>query len=91
VPGLSRRHLLVHGVVQGVFFREGVREQARAERLSGWVRNCSDGTVEAVFEGPTAAVERVVDWCRTGPPRARVDHVDVRDETAEGLIGFRVF
>jgi acylphosphatase len=88
---VSRRHVVVHGVVQGVFFRDGVREQARAERLAGWVRNCTDGTVEAVFEGPIAAIERVVDWCRTGPPRARVDDVDVRAEDAEGLVGFRVF
>ena len=58
--------------------------------MAGWARNRSDGTVEAVFEGPEAAVERVVDWCRHGPPRAQVDEVEVRAEAAEGLVGFRV-
>jgi acylphosphatase len=54
------------------------------------VRNRSDGTVEAVFEGPRAAVERLVGWCRTGPPRAHVEAVDVQLEEPEGLVGFRV-
>jgi acylphosphatase len=84
-----RAHVVVRGRVQGVFFRDSVQEQARALHVAGWVRNCSDGTVEAVFEGPRPAVERLVEWCRTGPPRARVDGVDVRWEEPEGLVGFR--
>jgi acylphosphatase len=87
---VTRRRVVVRGVVQGVFFRDGVQEQARAERLSGWVRNRADGTVEAVFEGPEAAVERVVEWCRTGPPRARVEAVEVTTEKPEDLVGFHV-
>jgi acylphosphatase len=87
---VTRRHVVVHGVVQGVWFRDGLRERARNERVAGWARNRADGTVEAVFEGPQAAVERVVDWCRHGPPRAQVDEVEVRPEAAEGLVGFRV-
>jgi acylphosphatase len=81
---------VVRGRVQGVFFRDAAREQARLLGVSGWVRNRTDGAVEGVFEGPRAAVERLVDWCRSGPPRARVDDVEVAWEAAEGLNGFRV-
>jgi acylphosphatase len=76
--------------VQGVFFRDGVRDQARALGVAGWVRNRMDGTVEGAFEGPPAAVERLVEWCRTGPPRAHVDDVEVKWEEPERLAGFRV-
>ena len=81
---------MVRGIVQGVFFRDGAREQARAERVAGWVRNRSDGGVEAVFEGPRAAVDRLIDWCRSGPPRAHVEDVEVDWEEPERLAGFRV-
>jgi acylphosphatase len=76
--------------VQGVFFRDGVQEHARTLRVAGWVRNRSDGTLEAAFEGPQAAVERLIEWCRTGPPRANVEDVEVKWEQPEGLAGFRV-
>lgn len=72
-----RAHVVVHGRVQGVFFRAETERTARALGLTGWVRNLSDGTVEAVFEGPAEAVERAIAWCRTGPPYARVSAVDV--------------
>ena len=81
---------MVRGRVQGVFFRDGVREQARALRVAGWVSNRADGSVEAVLEGPRPAVERLIEWCRTGPPRARVDDVEVVWEEPEQLAGFRV-
>jgi acylphosphatase len=87
---VTRVHLTVRGRVQGVFFRDGVREQAQTARVAGWVRNRYDGSVEAVLEGAPAAVDRVVAWCRTGPPRAHVTDVEVEDETPEGLAGFRV-
>lgn len=80
--------MIVHGFVQGVWFRASVREQARAGGVSGWASNRSDGTVEVVIEGEPPAVARVVDYCRIGPPGARVDHVDVDDEPPEGLSGF---
>jgi acylphosphatase len=85
----TRAHVVVRGRVQGVFFRDGVQEQARALGVAGWVQNRSDGTVEGVFEAPRPAVERVVEWCRTGPPRAHVEGVDVQWEEPEGLVGFR--
>jgi acylphosphatase len=84
-----RRHLLISGRVQGVWFRHSCQREAVAAGLSGWVENCSDGRVEAVFEGEPEAVGRLVAWCRHGPPRALVTSVDVRDEPPRGEQGFR--
>ena len=81
---------MVHGRVQGVFFRDSARERARAHGVVGWVCNRSDGAVEAVLEGPAEAVERVLRFLETGPPRAQVDRVDVSEESPEGLSGFQV-
>jgi acylphosphatase len=86
-----RRRVVVHGLVQGVFFRDTVRRRALAANVAGWVRNNWDGTVEAVFEGERTAVERLVAFCHEGTRGARVERVDVRDEPAEGLAGFRVY
>jgi acylphosphatase len=80
----------VSGRVQGVWFRESCREEAQFAGVDGWVRNLGDGRVEVVLEGPRAAVERVLAWCRRGPRRARIDHVEVVDETPVGESGFRV-
>jgi acylphosphatase len=84
--------VVVTGRVQGVFFRDSCRLEAARLGVAGWVRNRSDGAVEAVFEGPLLAVRAAVDWCRHGPPRARVDSVSVVEEdgAVEGLISFRV-
>ncbi len=80
----QRAHLMISGVVQGVTFRASTQEQALARGVKGWVTNLADGRVEAVFEGPTDAVEALVSWCHEGPPRARVDNVDVTYEAARG-------
>jgi len=85
-----RRRVVVHGRVQGVFFRESVRRLALQRRVAGWVANRSDGAVEAVFEGEPDAVERLVDFCRHGPRGAQVDSVDVEEEAPEALSGFAV-
>jgi acylphosphatase len=85
-----RRRVIVHGRVQGVFFRDGARERARAHGVAGWITNRPDGAVEAVLEGPQDAVERVLRFVQTGPPDAHVDDVEVREEEPEGLIGFSV-
>lgn len=85
-----RRHAIVHGNVQGVFFRDSTRERANAHGVAGWVSNRSDGAVEAVLEGPPDAVQRVLRFLETGPPHASVDHVDVSEERPEGLSGFSV-
>jgi acylphosphatase len=76
--------------VQGVWFRESCREQAMAAGVTGWVRNNRDGRVEAVLEGPAAAVDRVVRWCHEGPARARVDRVEEQVEDPIGEVGFHV-
>ncbi len=85
-----RRRVVASGHVQGVFFRDSMRERARAHGVSGWVTNRDDGAVEAVLEGEPENVDRVVRFAETGPPRARVDRVDVTDEEPEGLSGFEV-
>ena len=85
-----RYRVVVSGYVQGVWFRESCRREAEARGVTGWVANRSDGSVEAVFEGPEPQVAQVVAWCRIGPPRAVVTAVDVTEETPETLVGFRV-
>lgn len=87
---LVRRHVVVTGRVQGVFFRDSVRERAEAHGVAGWARNRGDGAVEAVLEGPADAVERVVRFFQTGPPRAEVGSLDVSEEEPEGLSGFSI-
>ena len=85
-----RRRIVVHGRVQGVFFRDSVRQRARSREVHGRIRNRPDGTVEAVLEGPPDAVDALVRFCGTGPQGARVSRVEVADEAPEGLDGFEV-
>jgi acylphosphatase len=85
-----RRHVTVHGDVQGVFFRETTRRKATEAGVSGWIANRPNGTVEAVFEGAPEAVEELVDFCREGPTAATVERADVREEAPEGMSGFEV-
>ena len=87
---LTRSRVVVHGRVQGVYFRDSCRAEAEAAGVCGEVSNAPDGTVEAVFEGPPDAVRRLVDWCREGPSSARVTGVDVTHEPVEGVRGFTV-
>ena len=85
-----RRRVVVHGLVQGVFFRDTVRRHAQSRGVAGWVRNNRDGTVEAVFEGEPEAVERLVSFAHEGPSGAVVERVEVMDEEEEGLSGFSI-
>ena len=85
-----RRRVIVHGRVQGVFFRGSTEEVARRLEVRGWVRNRSVGAVEAVFEGPADAVAAAVRFCREGPRWAQVEQVEEIDEAPEGLTGFGV-
>jgi acylphosphatase len=87
---MIRRRVLVSGRVQGVWFRDSCRREARRHGVAGWVRNCEDGRVEAVFEGDPDAVNTLVNWAQHGPPRARVTGIDVSDEEPAGETGFRV-
>ncbi len=85
-----RRHVLVRGLVQGVFFRDTARRRAEAAGVAGWISNRTDGAVEAVFEGEADAVELLVEFCRRGPSRAEVERIEVDEEQPEGLSGFRI-
>jgi acylphosphatase len=86
-----RARVLISGLVQGVYFRAYAREVAQKQRLSGWVRNRVDGTVEAVVEGEEAAVQAFIAWCHGGPPGARVTDVQVTWEPHKGdLRGFGI-
>lgn len=85
-----RRRAVIHGVVQGVSFRAATRREARRAGVAGWVRNRSDGSVEAAFEGTTAAVESMLAFCERGPTWAEVSRVDVVAEPLEDEAGFRI-
>jgi acylphosphatase len=85
-----RVRVVATGRVQGVWFRDSCYDEARTLGVRGFVRNRADGAVEAEFEGPDAAVERMVEWCRHGPPRARVDAVTTERIATIGEPGFRV-
>jgi acylphosphatase len=85
-----RRRVVVRGYVQGVFFRDSCRREARSCGVAGWVTNRHDGAVEAVFEGEPEAVAAMVDWCSRGPRGADVDAVDETLEEPEGLSEFEI-
>lgn len=86
-----RAHVTISGRVQGVNFRANTREQARVVGVAGWVRNLEDGRVEAVFEGPRAAVKQLVSWCYSGPTHARIERVEVEWARPTGEEqGFRI-
>ena len=87
---MIRRRVVVHGQVQGVFFRDTTRRLAQQRGVSGWISNRPDGAVEAVFEGDEDAVDRLVDFSRRGPRGAQVDSVEVATEEPEGLTGFSI-
>ncbi|MCU0535386.1 MAG: acylphosphatase [Hydrococcus sp. Prado102] len=88
MSNVIRAHVFVSGLVQGVGYRYTTVQQARKLELNGWVRNLTDGRVEAVFEGEQAAVEEMIKWCHRGPSAAVVKDVLVEREEIEGLSGF---
>jgi acylphosphatase len=86
----KRVRVYVSGQVQGVFFRVEAAQRARALGLGGFARNIRDGRVEAVFEGKPEDVDAMVEWCRSGPPLARVDDIEVTEEEPTGETDFRI-
>ncbi len=84
----TRAHVFISGMVQGVFFRSATREKAKEFGLKGWVRNLGDGRVEAIFEGERDAVEQILEWCKVGPPYARVKNVDAKWAEYTGEFSF---
>ncbi|HYJ58963.1 MAG TPA: acylphosphatase [Methyloceanibacter sp.] len=91
-PNTNRRTVTVRieGRVQGVYYRAWTNDTARSLGLDGWVRNAKDGSVEAVFSGPPAAVEEMLKRCADGPPDAKVTAVTVIDEGGAPPAGFKV-
>ncbi len=87
---MLRYQVVISGQVQGVGFRASCRRAAWQHGVAGWVRNLADGRVEAVFEGPAAQVERMLDWARRGPRLALVTDVAVQAQPAEGLGSFTI-
>jgi acylphosphatase len=85
-----RVHLRIRGMVQGVSFRYWTRHQAQSLGLTGWVRNCPDGSVELVAEGEANAVDQLVRWAHRGPSMAHIEDVELREESPEGLSAFRI-
>lgn len=88
--GAVARLVTVHGRVHGVYFRDSCTREARSRAVTGWVRNDEAGSVTAHFEGTPHDVEAMVTWCRSGPPRAEVEDLDVRDVDPEDLTSFEV-
>ena len=86
---MVRRRVLVSGRVQGVFFRDSCRQEAQHHAVAGSADNLPDGRVEVILEGEAAAVEAMIEWCRSGPRHADVDDLEVIEETPEGIQGFR--
>lgn len=88
---MKRVHVFISGRVQGVFFRAETLRTARDLGLAGWVCNTEDGRVEALFEGEDARVDKMLAWCRQGPPHARVESVEMTAEPWRGdLKDFRI-
>ena len=90
MSGRAARRVVVHGRVQGVWFRDSTQRRAESHGVAGWVRNREDGAVEAWFEGDPEDVEALVGWARSGPRRADVERVEAEDVEPEGLSGFEV-
>ncbi|OGS96747.1 MAG: acylphosphatase [Gallionellales bacterium RBG_16_56_9] len=80
VPIKTTLRLVIHGRVQGVFFRDSMRREAQHLAVAGWVRNRSDGTVEAAVQGEPAAVDAIVRWAHHGPQFAQVDQVEINPD-----------
>lgn len=87
---MKRVRVEVRGMVQGVFFRDSCRREARRRGVGGWVRNTSSGDVEAEFEGDDADVDAMVAWCRQGPRGAAVDQVTTTEQAPTGASHFEV-
>lgn len=83
-------HLLIKGRVQGVFYRASAKEVAEHLHLTGWIKNTSEGHVEAVASGVDSAVQQFVDWCHQGPPKAQVADVVVKPANSAAFTSFRI-
>ena len=73
-------HIVISGIVQGVFFRSSIDQQAKQHRITGWVRNTQQNTVEAVFQGESENVNAIIEWCKKGPENAQVTNIVINDQ-----------
>jgi len=89
-PMATAVHIKIRGLVHGVSFRSSMAKLASDLGVRGWVRNLPDGTVEAFLEGDEKKVKRMVDWAKFGPPRARVDRLEVEPATPRNHRDFRI-
>jgi acylphosphatase len=74
----KRVHIIVSGIVQGVFFRANTLQEANQLGIYGWVRNLNDGRVEIMAEGESSLIEKMVSWCKVGPPGAQINRIDIK-------------
>ena len=86
----EHRHIIVHGTVQGVWFRKYTQEEARKLGLSGWVANRDDGTVEIEVEGPLDKLNSFLAWCEQGSPLSRVEKLTIHSRSVCGYHGFHI-
>jgi acylphosphatase len=86
----SNVRVIITGQVQGVWFRASTKEKAEELGLTGWIRNTLDGDVEAVFEGEEEIVKKMINWCHSGPPMAKVKNVVVKKQQAIGFNEFSI-
>ena len=87
----SKIHVIISGRVQGVWFRANTKDKAEQLGIGGWVRNTTDGNVEAVFEGDEENIKEMLEWCHHGPPSAKVENVEVEKQTpSNGFDGFSI-
>lgn len=80
----------VYGKVQGVWYRGSTQQKAQALNLLGWVKNETDGSVSILAEGPSESMDLFVEWCQQGPTHARVDRVDIQEQTLQHFTGFQI-
>ncbi|MEK7523661.1 MAG: acylphosphatase [Patescibacteria group bacterium] len=87
----KQANIIITGRVQGVFFRASAKEKALELGIAGWIKNTSDGGVALVAQGKEEQLKAFLQWCKKGPPRAEVLHVDIQSQkTLEEFKGFRI-
>jgi len=84
-------HVIISGRVQGVWFRSSTKQKAEQLGVTGWVKNTRDGCVEAIFEGEENNIKEIVEWCHRGPPLAKIERVEVKNQNiTNGFDGFSI-
>jgi len=87
----SNIHVFITGRVQGVWFRASTKQKAEQLGITGWVRNTTDGRVEAIFEGEESSIKDMIEWCHHGPPHAKIEKVEKKDQNpTNGFDGFSI-